>query len=304
MTQGVCASHSDRVAVYRCDGCQKLLCDDCVEESYKLLLCSLCGERALPLAEGVAASVPERQQQAKIARASTYSLKQALFYPFRGTGLLMFVAALISLAVVGFVLRFGIGCLPLILWVGWLTLLAGIQFKIARTTAEGDDEVPGWPEYFSFGERIVDFLTWMFIVVGLQYGPVVSFLFYFGARGLLTSEPSLVFWLGAAACLWLGTALALMGFGSASAHWRHSALRVDQHVRGLLATGGDALKFTNISFVMLGLTFVLKGLLDDLPVLGSAIAGTLGLYWAFMEPHFAGLIFRRNGKTLHAIYEG
>jgi len=50
MAQPTCATHAQSRALYQCDGCGKLLCDACIEESHRLLLCRLCGERALPLA--------------------------------------------------------------------------------------------------------------------------------------------------------------------------------------------------------------------------------------------------------------
>jgi hypothetical protein len=301
----VCASHPETAARYQCDGCGKDLCESCIEESHRLLLCRLCGERALPLGEDAPATVQERQQTQKAAAVvaqGPYGLGQALLYPFRGSGLLMFIAALVSAAFVAFVMQVGIGCLPLFLWLGWLSLLVGIQFKIVASTAKWENELPDWPEYFSFGERLVEIFTFVAIAL-LQYGPFAAYLFTFGGENLLA--PSLPFWLGAAAALWVGTALAVMAWGAASVHWRISVLRVDHHVRALFATGGDALATTNVTFVMLGLVLVLRGVLDaQVPIVGAALAGILGLYWAFVGPHLVGLLFRRHARALHAIYEG
>jgi DNA-directed RNA polymerase subunit RPC12/RpoP len=44
-----CATHPAAAAVYRCDGCGRLLCPDCVQEGHRLLFCRHCRERALPL---------------------------------------------------------------------------------------------------------------------------------------------------------------------------------------------------------------------------------------------------------------
>src|SRR6187549_3606594 len=60
-----CATHSQTVARFQCDGCGKLLCDACIEESHRLLLCRLCGERALPLAADAPATTVERKQLAR-----------------------------------------------------------------------------------------------------------------------------------------------------------------------------------------------------------------------------------------------
>jgi hypothetical protein len=307
MAHGVCATHPEVDASFQCDGCGKLLCDQCIEESHRLLLCRLCGERALPLVADAPATVQERQVTQKAAAISAqgpYTLGKALLYPFRGSGPFMFFAALLSAGFVAFVMKIGYGCFPLVLWIGWLSLLVGVQFKIVASTAKWENELPDWPEYMSFGERLVEILTFVAIAL-LNYGPLTAWFFAFGADGLLTDEPKLGFWLGAAAALWLGTALSVMAWGAAAIHWRLSALRVDQHLRGLFAAGGDGLKVVNITFVMLGVVVVLRGVLGSaVPWVGTALAGILGLYWSFVAPHLVGLLFRRHATALHAIYEG
>lgn len=305
MTPRSCATHPETAARYECDGCHQSLCDECIQESHRLLLCRLCGERALPLEASAPATSQERQQRTRPAHAQgPYGIGQALFYPFRGSGLLLFIAALITGGGVEFLRRFGFGCFPIILWLGWLSLLVGIQFKIVASTVRWENELPDWPEYFSFGERLVELLTWVVIAL-LNYGPFVGYLLLFGAQGLLTSEPSVAFWLGAAAALWLGTALSVMALGSAAVHWRRSALRIDQHLRALVASGGDGLKTVNITFVLLGIFVTLRGVLGaQIPLVGTALAGIVGLYWIFLAPHLVGLLFRSRREALHAIYEG
>jgi hypothetical protein len=301
----VCATHPQAPARFECDGCRQLLCDQCIEESHRLLLCRLCGERALPLDADAPATVQERKQTAVPTHAQgRYGIGQALLYPFRGSGLMLFITSLLSAGVVTFLVRFGFGCFPYLLWFGWLSLLIGIQFKIVVSTTKWENELPDWPEYFSFGERVVEVLTWVVIAL-LNYGPLVAFVFAFGVQGLLTSEPSLAFWLGAAAALWLGTALSVMAWGAAAVHWRRSALRLDQHFKALFAAGGDGLKTINVTFVLFGAVIILRAVLgNEVPWVGAALAGTLGIYWAFVAPHLVGLLFRKQRTVLHEIYEG
>jgi hypothetical protein len=299
----LCATHPQALAGFRCDGCGKLLCDDCVEESHRLLLCRLCGERALPLASAAPATVPERRQATPPAAARVpYGIGKALLYPFRGSGLFLFVAALGTAGLVTFLVRFSFGCFAIVLWLGWVSLLIGIQFKIVATTARWEDELPDWPEYFSFGERMVEVLTFLAIAL-LNYGPVVAYLLVCGAAGVL-ARPSVPVWLGAAAMLWVGTALAVMAWGGAALHWRRSALRIDQHVRALWATGGDGLATVNLTFFLLGVVVVARAVLGErVPLLGVVLGGVVGIYWTFLAPHLVGLLFRRHAATLHAIYE-
>jgi hypothetical protein len=299
-----CAAHPDRVARFQCDGCTKLLCDECIEESHRLLLCRLCGERALPLEASAPATTVERREAARPVSSGSYGIPQALLYPFLGSGPLLFVVSLLTAGGVTFLVKYSIfGCGAFVLWLLWLSLLIGIQFKIVASTAKWENELPDWPEYYSVGERVAEVLTFLVIAL-LNYGPLVAFILLFGGPQLLTT-PSLPFWLGAAAALWAGTALSVMAWGAAAIHWRHSALRVDQHVRALLATGGDGLKTVNLTFLLVGLVVILRAVLGErIPILGAVVGGVLGIYWTFVAPHLVGVLFRRHAAKLHAVYEG
>jgi len=300
-----CATHSQTVARFQCDGCRKLLCDACIEESHRLLLCKLCGERALPLHTDAPATTTERRQTAIPAAVGPYGLRETLLYPFRGSGLIMFVISLIIAGITTFLAKYSIfGCAALVLWLLWMSLLIGIQFKIVESTAKWENELPDWPQYFSVGERVVEVLTYLVIVL-LNFGPLVAFVLAFGWQGLMTMKPSLAFWLGAAAAFWLGTALSVMAWGGAALHWRRSALRIDQHVKALLATGGDGLKTVNLTFVLFGVVVLARALMaKHLPLLGVLLSGVLGIYWTFVAPHLVGVLFRRHAAALHEVYEG
>ena len=187
-----CAQHPGVDAPFRCEGCGKLLCQDCIKKGHALLFCSLCGERAMPLDAGQPATVKEVARRQAISKP--YSFQQALFYPFRGVGLYMFIATLVSLAFVSFLLQYSGGCYSIILAVGLWSLMVGLQFKIVRSTAEGDDELPDWPEYMDWGERIGDILIYLVIAI-LQFFPVVAFTLL-NMRKVLSPEPSLLFWAG------------------------------------------------------------------------------------------------------------
>jgi len=300
-----CAAHPQTVARFQCDGCRKLLCDACIVESHRLLLCKLCGERALPLHADAPATTTERRDAARPTNAGPYGLGATLLYPFRGSGLLMFVISLAVTGITAFLVQYNIfSCAPLVLFVMWMSLLIGIQFKIVVSTAKWENELPDWPEYFSVGERVIEVLTYLGIVL-LNFGPVAAFMFAFGMQGLLTTAPSLGFWLGAAAALWLGTALSVMAWGAAALHWRRSALRIDQHVKALLATGGDGVKTVNLTFALCGAVVLLPALMSkDLPMLGALLSGVLWIYWTFVAPHLVGLLFRRHAAALNQVYEG
>jgi hypothetical protein len=299
MDAQVCAQHPGVSAAFRCEGCGKLLCHECIKKGHALLFCALCGERAMPLHEGQPATVREAVRRQAIAKP--YSFRQALFYPFRGAGLSMFIAALVSLAFASFLLEHGFGCWPVMLAVGLWSLMIGLQFKIVRSTAEGDDDLPDWPEYMDWGERLMDMLTWLVVAI-LQFAPVVGFTLVNMGK-VLTAEPSLLFWAGFSVLAWIGTALGTVAFGAAGRFNRGSALRIDLHLQALKIGGADAVTATNMAFAIGILVFVLRALLRQVPFVGAAAAGVVGAYWTFTSAHLAGVLFRRHILELERVYE-
>ena len=292
-----CSTHPDRAALYRCDACECRLCDDCVEAGHKLLFCRHCRERALPLA-----GTPAPQERARRrAAARPYSLADALRYPLRGSGKLMFVVTVVTMAVAGGVARFGMGLRALALVGAVWALLVGLQFKIVRDTAKGDDEVPDWPEYLDWGERIPDLFAYA-VVALLQVGAVALYALAARQRWLV-GEAGFGFWAGCAALLWLGSALAGMAFGAAGVHGAGEVVRVDRHVRGFFAAGADAVQTVNVTFGIGALVLVTRALLHRVPWVGELVSGVLGAYWTFVSAHLIGVLFRRRGPELDAIYE-
>src|SRR4028118_318130 len=232
----VCVQHPGVAAAFRCDGCGKTLCGECIRKGHALLFCGLCGERAMPLDAGKPATVREVRRHEAVTKP--YSFMDALSYPFRGSGKLMFAAAVISMLFVQLLLSYGMGLWRYLFAAGFWSLMIGLQFSIVRTTAEGDNELPEWPDYSDFGERFADIVTYLVITL-LQLGPAAAYVF-FGLESLVTGEAGLGFWAGFAVCAWLGAVLATMAYGAAGRFGRGSSLRLDLHVRGFLTGGADA----------------------------------------------------------------
>lgn len=295
----MCVQHPDVAAMFRCDGCGKHLCGDCIKKGHALLFCTLCGERALPLNEGQPATV--KQVNRREAVTKPYSFTDALAYPFRGSGLLMFIVAVVSMMLVQILLNFGMGLWRYFFAAAFWSLMIGLQFSIVRTTAEGENELPEWPDYSDFGERVADILTYVGIVV-LQFGPAALYLFL-RMESLVSGEPGLVFWAVFAILAWLGAALATMAYGAAGRFSRPSSLRLDLHTRGFVTGGADAVTAANLTFGLGAAFFILRLALSEIPILGAVLSGIVGAYWFFTSAHIAGVLFRRHIFALEKMYE-
>ena len=60
--------------------------------------------------------------------------------------------------------------------------------------------------------------------------------------------------------------------------------------------------FTNVIFGLGILAFLLRLFLLEIPWVGAAMSSIVGVYWLFMVPHLAGLLFRRHNETMEKLY--
>ena len=316
-----CKLHPYSAAHYRCEGCGALLCDACIEESHVLLLCRLCGERAWPVDEDQPATVRELDKARR--RARPYSLGAALFYPFRGANVYLFLMVLICLTVVGalWLLFIVLGFLKIFSWLAHAALwvmIVDLQYKIVRATADGDNDIPDWADVADLSSLMEDAVRSLALdLVGLRllalsvtwwmsHALVIVSFGYFaeGLPGLLERfELGPGDWLALTVVFWLGVAFAVMVYGSAGVYSRSRALHVHRHVQGFVSAGGDAIWITNTVFFLGASVTCLQFLLGDVPLLGAAASSVIAAYWALVFPHLVGFLFRRHRTKMDRIYD-
>ena len=301
-----CAVHPAQPATYRCDGCHRSLCDGCVKPSHRLILCSLCGEMALPAGGAGPRTTTELRKTS--ARTASYSLVEAFAYPFRGKGGGVFWAYFVLLAVFNVVPVFVpfSGC---ILWLPSMIvalLVPRLLFTIVRTTAEGDNELPDWPE-LDLWARLADALAMICIVL---VAAVPGFFLFavsgcdpmtlVGAGGGRSCWPPLVLSFLFGVALWIPTLGATSVFDS---FWLLP--RVDLHVRALLASPVEALVMTVVVAILLVGSWALRfAFMVGVPALGILLAVFVSIYGAFTGAHLVGVYFRRHYERLEALYVG
>lgn len=313
--QPTCAAHADRPAVYRCDGCARSLCEECVEHGHRLIMCRHCGELAVPVATGRPVSTLEMKRQRKVSRV--YTLADAFLYPFRGTGAWVFGTYVVLLVVFqGAALFVPFG--GLLVWIPSIIvalLLPRLLFNIVQTTADGEDELPEWPD-FDFWARLGDFLAYAAIFV-VSAVPVVALVALSGcsvaslvpgveeaivdAGGQVPAGPSC--W----PFLVLGTLLSLLlyipTFGAPSVYQSFWLLpRIDLHVRALLVAPAEALVFAVVLALLTVLSWALRFGLGMLPLVGLVAGIAIGVYTTFTGAHLVGVFFRRHAQRLERLY--
>ncbi len=293
----VCETHPETTATFQCEACKKYLCPECAQEGHRLFFCSLCGERALPLDAEAPNTTIEHQRATK--RSSAYSFQDALLYPFRGLGGYVYWSY-VALLVIGRIPI--IGCIVFVVQILILLTLPGLLFSIVRSSAEGETELPDWPEWMDFGER---FFEW--------FGAILAFLVALVpavAAVLILRCDAQEFLDGVARCslalgggLILGAAIWIPAFGAVavtfSPWW---ALRIDLHIKALLEVGSDAWKVFGLLATLVTARVLVSMTFSQIPVLGSIIEIAIGAYTLFLGAHLIGILFRRHADTLETIY--
>lgn len=307
--------------MYRCDGCGRLLCEECVEVGHRLLFCRHCGERALPLessAPTISTDLRRRQVQ-----EGPYTLADALAYPFRGLGLHMLLGYLVIRGLPPLITLFGfkgMGCLGIFAGIAAVIarllfglfiflLLPGLLFEIVRTTAQGENELPDWPDLSDPWPRIGEVLG-MFVIGIACAVPILVFMWAFGctiydllgAGGGHGARCLLAFVLGTplGIGLWVPTVGAI---GTFQSWWL--APRLDLHLRALRIVGMAGMKTIGLVAGALVLGKIVETFAATTePLIGAAIGDTISLYALFVGAHLVGVLFRRHARELEALYIG
>lgn len=305
-----CATHPTRPATHRCDGCGKLLCEAaCVKPSHRLLLCALCGELAVPLGAPAGARVTASSTELRRSRARTapYGLGAAFLYPFRGKGAGVFWVyfVLVSIfTVIPYYVPFS-GCFLFIPSAIVGLLVPRLLFTVVRTTAEGENELPDWPD-FDFWERLLDALMMAAIVLVAAVPGIALFVASdCNVLSLLGEAAGRSCWPPLVAAFVLGVALWIPTLGATSVFDSFWLLpRLDLHVRALLANPAEALIMTVVLAVLLVASYFLRFAVLVVPAVGAVLSVFIGIYATFTGAHLVGVYFRRHFDRLERLYVG
>ncbi len=305
MTKATCFQHPIKMARYRCEGCGKSLCNDCIEEGHRLLFCRLCGEQALPLATDQPISAPALQKYR--ATHTAYDFQDALVYVFRGQGSLLLWAYVIVLTLTGLVTSLlpMVGCFSFLVRLAFFILTPGLLFNIIRHTAEGDNELPDWPDFLDAGDRLRELL--IFFASFLLAGFPVYLALRLAGCGLQEifggGMAALGCAIAAVAGALVGTLLwvpAMGATGTYESFWL--TFRLDLHAKALLTAGQDAITVTALVFGLFATNFIAQLFIPSIPVVGQAVSLLLTAYALFTSAHLIGLLMRRHTESMEIIY--
>lgn len=157
----VCKSHPKTAARHLCTRCRKYFCDLCVVARDGQHFCRSCGQPCTPL--------QVRPVQAKSERGFFARLPETAIYPFKGSGLIVLLAATLIFAALDAVGGSWFFFLMKFMVIGYLyTFMQNIIHATAAEEAEMP-EMPGFDELFGACFRFIG-------VVLLCYGPPIAMI--------------------------------------------------------------------------------------------------------------------------------
>lgn len=278
----VCNVHSEAPADWRCEGCGRLGCGACVKDAtvgkVHAGICGACGGRCVPLTPEEK-GIPPRSFFAEVPKSFAYPLRRdGLIVLTAGTlffGLLGWIA---SLSLLGFIID--------VLVAGYL---CAYMLKIIACSANGDDDMPDWPDLSDLWDDILVPLLWAFFTLAFCQIPAVAYLIG------VSHEADVLFWvLTGAGVLYLPmglTAVALFHTVLAL----NPILIVGSILKAPLAYCVASLVFLVVYGISLAGQMVLA---EALPLGGPILSGFVALYLMVVDMRILGMLYFTNARRL------
>lgn len=162
----VCKSHPRTPARFRCNRCRKCFCELCVNTRGAGKYCRTCGQSLTPL----------RSHVAQPARETGFfgRLPGAFIYPFKGSGLLVLIAATVVFAVLAQLS----GLFALLLKLAAIGYLYTFMQNIIHATAAEEKEMPDMPGFDDLFAACFRFIATVVLCFGLPVGLGIAKAFF------------------------------------------------------------------------------------------------------------------------------
>lgn len=301
----VCQQHPDAEARYRCEGCGRLLCDDCVDVLRRLAVCRPCGDLARPLESSGGAPVAPGASAFAGRTAAAPGVADVLRFPLRGRlgKVLAAFTLLLAAPVAVEILVPPTSCLLFVVRLLLALLLPGLLADVTRASAEGLPDLPEWPRYP--GGRSGELVR--FVAVGLL--ALLPAAFLLGSTGC--AETAALEGRMPAAChllvlagLWVGAVLWLPLHGVSILRASLAAVfDLPAHARVLRRHAPELATAGSLCVAPLVLAVAARSL-SPVPVLAAVLEVPLVLYGAVLGAHLAGRFLLEHREELETLDSG
>jgi hypothetical protein len=286
-----CKRHPAQAVQYVCKKCREHCCEACApgtEIAGKVQhFCPVCKNLCLTLAQQAAQAAKSLVRE---GQTFTQRLPGVFKYPFHKNGVLFLVIGTVVFVALDFAAKFS-----------WKFAIVGIGYlfaymqKIVRSSAEAEEELPGFPEISEWRTELLQpffLLAWTFIA---SFGPAFGYLMWHTVQDTEMSLPVLfpLFSLG-----FLYFPMALLAVSMSGSYGAVNPLVVLPAITrlNLEYVGATAIFFGLVAARYLGETLLRAAV--PVPVLPTLISGFLALYFLACEMRLLGLIYYEHKRKL------
>ena len=289
-----CKKHPELNVSLICPQCKLKMCERCVNQveiSGKLKnYCPTCKQICTPLTKH---KKKRKQQKEKEDRSFWKCVPDILKYPLRGSGL-----ALLGLGAIWSVIMDLLTGFSFILILFFLISTFGYLFaymqKIIMTTANGEDDLPTWPDLTEVWQDLIFpcfIFLWTFLVC---FAPPIIYEVSCVRQGL-DINLGILFPLYAWGFLYFPMALLAVAM-------TNNFLAVNPLVvlPSITRLAGQYAFVTTLFFVMVALRFVVAGFIGrtGIPFVSSILSAFIALYFLAVEMRMLGMMYFLNRRRL------
>jgi len=217
-------------------------------------------------------------------------LPGVFLYPFKGHGIYALIGGTLFLWVLDFLLMVPFVGFILAVFVGGY--LSAYVMKIIRSSSDGEEEVPDWPDFTDFWDDILRPFFLLISVVIVSMTPAV--IFFIAFKDYVFSIPISL------ALVFLGSLLMPMALIAVSMFESVRALNPVFIISSIIKVPLDYLIAVVFLLLAVALEAVVKNILVlAIPFVGAIIGSFLSLYFLIIEARILGLIYNSNRIKLN-----
>jgi len=301
-----CKYHPHNPARYLCPKCRINFCEQCVNirasGGQSKHYCRTCAVECAPLTP--AATTDEAAEV-----SFTRQIMGAFKYPLKGDGLILIAVGTFMLLLLDgaallarYALIYGFTA-RIILMVTATGYLVAYMRHILNASAQGEEEMPGWPEINGFYDDIVlPFLQFVATVL-VSFAPAIGLTIYAVSQAFGNADAGDTMWLGWAttAAIVLGCVYLPMAFTTVAMFDSVAALNPLLIIPSIAKVPKEYV----LTVVFLGLMLILNWLqqnylrtLVPVSLVAAILSGLLQLYLMIVEVRILGLLYRNKKNEL------
>lgn len=286
----LCQNHGNIPAAWQCSKCGQQYCDKCIVDGRKfnvpgVKFCPHCSSKV----NSLKAQAVEKQ---KASKTFGKEMVAALKYPFRGEGAVILIAGTVFLTLVSFALRYTF-LLAGMIFVGIVGYLMAYSQKVIQSSAQGEDESPGWPDLSDYIQDLVVPFFQAAALFAVYLIPYFVSIFYFGVQGATNTVVT-------EGLLTLATFMMPMAWLAISMH--ESVVGLSPHfvVPSIVRIFKHYVVLFLLLQVVVRASFVVEDVLEDarIPILGALLISFVDLYFLTVISRMLGISYFINRNKL------